>query len=417
MYCGKCGKKNEEKAAFCAYCGAKLDLSKNKKSKGIIAFVIALVILIIILISGIIIGILNSNDVFFADDDDDRIASKRKDDDDDNVGTSKKSKVKKNSNNDEDDDNNDEPIKTGGAGSNSKSGSSSKRNDGVTEIEVDHKYRVNLKSAKEADELIVKDSVEQKDSTADEIKKIENRIINNYKVKAVNLGEMDVETAKGVEKSFQYIYNNYPSARNMLSNISIGNVDASMSGAIAYFGPLQFITPKSSSTGFPISMKTLMCLNSAYFLKPSKLKYAVKQSSSSGHFPKNSNEYAVVIHESGHFLTLVAIMKRYGLESLNYVEAKSSDKLEKVYADWCNGTESLSIAKEAYENYQKKYNDNIGFDEFRATISGYAMQKDSYGKYIYNETVAEAFHDYYINGEDAAKASIEIVNVLNERLK
>ena len=127
--------------------------------------------------------------------------------------------------------------------------------------------------------------------------------------------------------------------------------------------------------------------------------------------------FLVLVHEAGHFLTLVATMKKYGLKSLNFLEEKDVDKYIKVVEDWNGSVEPLSIAKEAYENYKKKYNDNISFDEFRATISGYAMQKDDSGKYIYHETIAEAFHDYYVNGNNAAKASIEIVNVLNARLK
>ena len=44
------------------------------------------------------------------------------------------------------------------------------------------------------------------------------------------------------------------------------------------------------------------------------------------------------------------------------------------------------------------------------------MQTDKSGKPIYHETVAEAFHDYYTNGQNSAKASIEIVQVLMQRV-
>ena len=56
------------------------------------------------------------------------------------------------------------------------------------------------------------------------------------------------------------------------------------------------------------------------------------------------------------------------------------------------------------------------FDDFRSSISGYAMAKDNSGNYIYDETIAEAFHDVYINGDLAKPASNYIVKVLISKL-
>ena len=390
MYCGKCGKQNREGAIYCEQCGARMFYPQKKKTGTGKYIVIGLLILSIIIavIIGIV-AIINVDSVYFSDDDYDRIASRdddREKDKDDDSG-SDKSGVRK------------------------KSGDSSK-----TEVEVDHFYYIDLPNEQAADELIRKDSEEQKQTTSDEVKKIENQIIRDYKVKAVNLGEMDVETAKGISNAFKYIYDNYPGARNMLSNISIGNLPVSQNNVLAYFGPHEFAVSKSSATGYPKSVKTLMCLNSRYFLNPALLEKSVEQSSKVGHFPKNVSKYAVVVHESGHFLTLVATMKKYGIDSFSFLEADSVEKYIKVVQDWNANEEPISILKEAYENYKKKYNDNISFDDFRATISKYAMQTDSSGKPIYHETVAEAFHDFYTNGQNSAKASIEIVEVLKKRV-
>ena len=401
MYCGRCGKPNREGAIYCQHCGAKIIIPKQKEKSGAAKFVIIGIILIltIILTTIGIIAAINSDNVYFSDDDYDRVATRDK---------------KKGFDYDDDDDDNSGVNPSGGFSNSGNSGSSGTRKT-KTDIVVDHYYYVDLPNAT-ADDLIVKDSVEQKGNTADEIKKIENEIINNYKVKAVNLGEMDVDTARGIANAFKYIYDNFPGARNMLSNISIGNMSMSQGEVLAYFQPKEFASAKSSASGYPKSVKTLMCLNSKYFLNPTKLKQCVEDSSKAGHFPKNVSQYAVVVHESGHFLTLVATMKKYGIESVNYLDAGSIQKFTKLLQDWNNCEEPLSILKEAYQNYQNKYHDNISFDEFRASISGYAMQTDSSGKPIYHETVAEAFHDYYTNGQNAAKASIEIVNVLKQRI-
>ena len=397
MYCGKCGKLNREGAIYCEQCGSKMIYPKKKFGT---ARYVVIGLLILSILAAIIIGIIAiasvSNNVYFSDDDYDRVATRDK------------------KNNNEDDD---EDYDWGnGPGSESSNGKSTGVAKTQTDIEVDHFYYIDLPNEQAADDLIKKDSEDQKGTTANEIKQIENQIIRDYKVKAVNLGEMDVETARGISNAFKFIYDKFPGARNMLSNISIGNLPISQNSVLAYFGPHEFAVSKSSATGYPKSVKTLMCLNSRYFLNPKLLQQSVEQSSKIGHFPKNVSKYAVVVHESGHFLTLVATMKKYGLETVNYIDSGSIDKYVKVLQDWNANEEPLSILKEAYENYKKKYNDNISFDDFRASISGYAMQTDKSGKPIYHETVAEAFHDYYTNGQNSAKASIEIVEVLMQRV-
>ena len=59
----------------------------------------------------------------------------------------------------------------------------------------------------------------------------------------------------------------------------------------------------------------------------------------------------------------------------------------------------------------------IVIDGFRGTISTYAVAKDSKGNYIYDETIAEAFHDCYLNGDNAKIASKLILEVLKEKLQ
>jgi hypothetical protein len=75
------------------------------------------------------------------------------------------------------------------------------------------------------------------------------------------------------------------------------------------------------------------------------------------------------------------------------------------------------MIKTAYNNYKKDTNTTLGFDEWRATISGYAVATDNAGEYLYDETIAEAFHDVYLNGNNAADASKYIVEVLKSELE
>ena len=58
----------------------------------------------------------------------------------------------------------------------------------------------------------------------------------------------------------------------------------------------------------------------------------------------------------------------------------------------------------------------MSIDEWRSTISNYAVARDNSGQYIYDETIAESFHDVYLNGQQAQDASKYIVEVLKKKL-
>ena len=90
--------------------------------------------------------------------------------------------------------------------------------------------------------------------------------------------------------------------------------------------------------------------------------------------------------------------------------------LQKLVTSFSDGSYSLDMLKTAYENYKKDTKKTLSFDEFRGSISRYALAKDNNGEYIYDETIAEAFHDTYLNGDNAKDASKYIIRVLKERL-
>ena len=56
-------------------------------------------------------------------------------------------------------------------------------------------------------------------------------------------------------------------------------------------------------------------------------------------------------------------------------------------------------------------------DEWRGTISKYALAKNNRGEYIYDETIAESFHDVYLNKNNASDASKYVVEVLKKKLE
>lgn len=289
--------------------------------------------------------------------------------------------------------------------------------DGVTSVIYDNQYlaQFNVANEKSVFDLIVADSIKQKTNCPDNILAIENEIINNYGITAVNLCEMDEEFARELRDVVQYIYINFPKARNYLTNLTLANVDSNTSYMAAFMPMFTFATSNSNS-GYPIAVKTQILLNAKYFLNYTKLENSVDYGVRSGYFPANANRSSTVAHEFGHYLSYIALLNYYKSDALNFVELDETTILYKVYDDFNVGDFSLKILEEAYNKFVQRTGSTMSFYQFRESISQYAVAKNSSGAYIYDETIAEAFHDYYLNKENAAPASLVIVEVLRSKL-
>lgn len=288
---------------------------------------------------------------------------------------------------------------------------------GKTKIVYDNQYfkMFTLHGIGDVYEVIRTDSLKQKQGCPTNIINIENQIINNYGIVAVNLCEMDEEFANEIKNVVAYIYNNYPTARNYLTNITLANV-ASGSSYMAAFMPIFTFVTSDTGSGYPVGSKTQIILNANYYLNLSKINNSVSYGSKSGYFPPNATRSSTVAHEFGHYLSYVALLNYYQSSKLNYVTTGQASKLYNVYDDFNTGNFSRILLEEAYEEYIKVYGNNLTFLGFRESISKYAVAKDNTGSYIYDETIAEAFHDCYINGNNAKPASRMIMKVLNTKL-
>ncbi len=293
-------------------------------------------------------------------------------------------------------------------------------NSNSTVIKYDNVYYgVTIETKKDADELIKEDSINQKNNCPSKIQEIENEMISKYNITAVNLCEMDYEFAKELISVIDKIYKEYPGARGYLTNLTLKRANegvATEDATIAAFMPAFPFTYANTSSQLPSVIKTQVLLNDSYFLNEKKLEKSTDYSSKEGWFPKNSNKLAPLAHELGHYISYLAMMKSKNIDSTLIIDEKEYDKFYDLLKDFSVGTFSLSLLQEAYGNYKKDTNSNISFDDFRRTISIYAMAKDENGNYIYDETIAEAFHDVYLNGDNATLASIYIVRVLKQKL-
>ena len=306
--------------------------------------------------------------------------------------------------------NNDEIVQSEGGSASIKKGKYS------TSIIYDNTYSgVSISNNADAYKLIEKDSVQQKNNCPSEIKTIENDIISKYGITAVNLCEMDVNFAKEIENVIKTIYEEYPSARGYITNLSLANVSMS-DGYIAAFMPVFNFATSSSSSTYPWVIKTQVLLNTSYFLNTERLQASVTDGSNAGHFPPNATMYSPVAHEFGHYLSFLALMKNYDTNSILLVDSNNVNVFYDIYSDFGEGKFSLQMIKEAYENYKKDTNTSMTMDDWRGTISKYALAKDNSGNYIYDETIAESFHDVYLNGDNAKDASKYVIKVLKSKL-
>lgn len=306
-----------------------------------------------------------------------------------------------------------------GTNSGSKTNTSNiKKSSGTTIIISDNVYNgVSISGIKDANKLISKDSTDQKNNCPKEILQVENDIIKKYGITAVNLCEMDVDFARELQSVFDVIYKEYPAARGHITNLTLRNTSMiTDGGVIAAFMPVFNFATADSSTTYPWVIKTQVLLSSTYFLNKSKLEASVNDGSSSGHFPPNSTLYSPVAHELGHYLSFLAMLNNYDMDSILLVDSNNINTFYKVYEDFGKGDFSLEMLKEAYNNYKIDTNTTLGFDEWRGTISQYALAKNNSGEYIYDETIAEAFHDVYLNKDNARDASKYIVSVLKKKL-
>lgn len=130
-------------------------------------------------------------------------------------------------------------------------------------------------------------------------------------------------------------------------------------------------------------------VNEAYF-NMEKMEHVMKRSVSTGFHPNTGNKTgleATIAHEVGHLLT-----------------GKIADKLG------LNGLSNIDQTATMIVNEAKKMTGARGVVVMASKISRYATTSNA-------ETVAEAYGDWYCNGENAKTESKAIVKVMKKYLK
>lgn len=294
----------------------------------------------------------------------------------------------------------------------------SQNNQYQTVVVTDNLYTgVSIKNENDAKNLIVKDSNNQKKKCQNtKTKEVEQEIEKKYDIVATNLCEMDYDFAKELEKVINTIYSEFPSIKGYLTNLTLINAPDS-SNYIASFVAAKLFAKSNTKSTYPNVYKMSIYLNSSYFLNPTYLEYSIEDCLTYGYFPKNATKYSIVAHEFGHYISFLASLKNSKLNNLLLLTQENYNEYFRLIEDSNNGVFSQKIINEAYENYKKNYPNNSNtVISFRNSISEYAVVKNNNGEYIYDETIAEAFHDYYLNKNNAKSSSKEIMKMLKKYL-
>lgn len=265
-----------------------------------------------------------------------------------------------------------------------------------------------VSNVNEAINLIKSDSKIQEKNCNNIIKNIDKEIQEETQIYGVNLCEMEPETARQIYNTLNKIYKEYKGLKGYVTNLSLNN-DSNSSHLTSFKPSYVFITSSKKDT-FPMVIKSQILLNSRYYLNEDYAKKVINQEIDSGNFLSNTTLQSLLAHEYAHVLTYVLALKYY--ESVNpiFLTKENYKNYNNAINKYKNDNFSKIIFKEAYKNY----NTTESEDDFQKAISLYANKKDALGNVLYNETIAEAFHDYFLHDKKASKESLEIMKVLNK---
>ena len=271
----------------------------------------------------------------------------------------------------------------------------------------------------EAKIFIKKDFSDQSWKCNHELETIQyqNILEQKHSIPAVSLCDVSSEEVINISNTINRIYELFPNIEGALTNISITNAKTN-SEYIARFQPMfQFVNTAEDFNEYNRINKTQILLNSYYFLNEKMLKKPVTEVVGNNWYVDDVTWESTIAHEFGHYITFVLFLREHNLDSIILVTKQNTEEISNLLSEFSTGSFSRKIINEAMNNYNSTYHTNMNIQEFANSISNYAAFKDKNNNIIADETIAEAVHDYYLHGEDCSKSSLEIINIINKKLK
>lgn len=290
-----------------------------------------------------------------------------------------------------------------------------------TAILHDQIYIGNVSDYNYAKDLIKQYGLMQKERYSNpEVSKIEQSLEEKYDIAAVNLGEIDLETAKDIEKGVSYMFDTYPIMKGSLNTITLANLKQDESRYVAVTKTQDFIVQDDMGS-IPKVVRHEIVLNANKWLNRDGMIKMCKENVESGYWFKNVKDPSkIIVHELGHQLLNVLIAKEYSYydvynNKIIFMPCLLTKNNQDAYLDYywsmtaLNQTYETKLIKAAYKEWLSE--GHTGTEEdFRKSISEYANGIKSDGGVSYQETFAEAVADVYCNGNSASDASKAILN-------
>lgn len=285
----------------------------------------------------------------------------------------------------------------------------------VSIMNTNNKYtNVIVNTKDEAANLIKKDIIKQSWQCKKNINisLIEKEISENYNIPSVSLCDVDEDVSSKIKEVINTTYQLFPNIKGYLTNITITNAPSN-EDYIAYFNPTNtFVNNNLDINEYNKVNKTEILLNSYYFLNKDILNKGLKEN----WYPKDASYESLIAHELGHYITFVTLLKQNSIDNITLVTKDNINSYQNILNILKEGVYSKELVEEAITNYNKKYDINISLEYFTKNISGYASQKVK-ESVNYDEVIAEAIHDYYLHRDSSSTSSLEIINILKERLQ
>lgn len=284
----------------------------------------------------------------------------------------------------------------------------------VSLINTSNQYtNVSVSTKEEAINLIKQDTIKEswKCKRNTNVSIIEKELSENYNIPSIKLCDVDEEVAGNIKQVIDNMYHLFPNIKGYLTNITITN-GKNNEDYIAYFNPTYtFVNNNLNIDEYSKVNKTEILLNSYYFLNKDILSKGLKEN----WYPNNATYESLISHELGHYITFVTLLKQNNIDNITLITKENNNNYQNILTILKEGTYSKELVYTSLNNYNQKHNTNISLEEFTKNISGYASQKVN-GNINYDEVVAEAVHDYYLNRNNMSNSSLEIINILKERL-
>lgn len=190
--------------------------------------------------------------------------------------------------------------------------------------------------------------------------------------------ELNYSSVSRALKSLRNMLNQYPEINKYVNRISTSD-----NGAMVF-------RPNEND----------ISLNPKFFKDPDAYRNLIKEQVERGYWIKGTTVESDMVHESAHVLEFVFLNR-----NVNY-----KNTLQKENA-WNNCNEAEKIVLEAFNNLRAK-----GIIKGKK-LSGLIDDISRYASESYSETMAEAFSDCFINGDNAHEISKEIKRLVDIKLR